>query len=77
MLTGEDVSPALETVLASGQCRSLGGLAVNGRDMQALGLSGCAVGQALEALLEHVIEFPGDNSRERLMPLAERLKNTH
>ena len=52
-------------------------LSMNGRDMQSLGLSGCAVGQALEALLEHVIEFPDDNSRERLMPLAERLKNTH
>lgn len=77
VLTGKDMSPALGAVLASGQCRSLRDLAVNGRDMQSLGLSGCAVGQALEALLEHVIEFPDDNSRERLMPLAARLKNTH
>ena len=74
-LTGDSILPALEAVLASGRCHSLKTLAVNGRNMQELGFSGCAVGQALDALLEHVIEFPEDNSRERLLQLAMRLKN--
>ncbi len=45
----------LEALIASDACVSLRQLAVNGRDLQALGLNGAAVGAALERLLDEVI----------------------
>jgi tRNA nucleotidyltransferase (CCA-adding enzyme) len=50
------VLETLDKVLAEGQAFSLRHLAVNGRDMLALGLSGPEVGRALSRLLEAVIE---------------------
>ena len=47
-------------------------LAVNGGDLLALGLRGPAVGQALDALLERVIDDPALNSRDALLALVER-----
>ncbi len=56
-------------VLADSRALRVGDLAVDGRDvMNSLGIGpGPAVGEALEALLEEVLEQPGCNTRERLL----------
>lgn len=48
----------------------IGDLAVDGRDMEKLGLKGPAVGVTLRKLLETVITDPASNSREILLALA-------
>ena len=70
----EPLRRRIERVLAGSHALRVGDLAVDGRDvMESLGVGpGPAVGEALEALLEEVIEEPGRNTRERLlMRLAE------
>jgi tRNA nucleotidyltransferase (CCA-adding enzyme) len=47
-----------------------GELAVTGRDLEALGLSGKRVGETLAALLDRVLEEPAANTREQLLALA-------
>ncbi len=60
-------------MLAEGQCLSLGQLAINGRDLEALGFkSGPDMGRELKKLLDLVIEDPALNTRETLMDLAGR-----
>jgi hypothetical protein len=61
----------LRSVISSGECFSLGHLAVNGDDMLSIGLSGAEVGEALYGLLEHVMETPADNDRDTLMALIK------
>jgi tRNA nucleotidyltransferase (CCA-adding enzyme) len=65
--------PWLPTVAAIRERRdplSRGDLAVTGRDLEALGLSGKQVGDTLAALLDRVLEDPSANDRERLLALA-------
>ena len=57
----------LDKLLAEDACFSLKQLAVNGRDLLALGLSGPAVGAALEELLEKVMDGALPNEREALL----------
>ena len=57
----------LEKVLAEQQCFSLAGLAVNGRDMMALGLNGKEIGDMLEYLLGEVVEEQLPNEKEALL----------
>ena len=60
-----------DSVIRSGECITLGGLAVCGRDLLAAGhLPGQKIGETLNKLLDHVIVNPGDNNRETLMKLA-------
>ena len=72
----EDIGLLLETerrlaaVLAQDACLSLRQLAVNGDDMQALGLSGPAVGEMLRALLDAVLDGELDNARAALLAHA-------
>jgi hypothetical protein len=47
----------------------VGDLAVNGTDIQGLGISGRAVGEALEKLRSSVLGDPSLNTREKLMAL--------
>ncbi len=54
----------LDKLLAEDACFSLKQLAVNGRDLLALGLSGPAVGESLEVLLEKVVDGALPNDRE-------------
>ena len=63
----DQLESLLDQVLREDQCFSLRQLAVNGRDLLALGLRGRAVGQALERLLDLVIEGKLPNDRERLL----------
>ena len=68
----------LNRVLAQEQCFSLRQLAVNGADLQALGLRGRSVGEMLHALLDAVIDGQTDNRRDTLLRLARtRMEEQH
>ncbi len=54
-------SKRLRAVLRSGECWKLSDLAVNGRHLAELGISGRETGVMLGKLLEHVIDRPQDN----------------
>ena len=64
-------SRALRAVLACGECCSVKGLAVGGAELAALGLRGREIGEALDALLEHVIDHPSDNRHDILCQLIK------
>ncbi|MDR1505872.1 MAG: HD domain-containing protein [Treponema sp.] len=77
--TGAESDPAallplldrIEAVLEKGKAISLKDLAVNGRDLIALGVApGKYVGIILNELLDAVIEDPALNSREKLLEIA-------
>lgn len=61
---------ALE-IAARGDALAIHELAVDGHDVRRAlpGAPGPAIGQALQRLLEHVLQYPEDNSRERLLAL--------
>ena len=61
------VEAALDRVLQEDQCFTLRQLAVNGRDLLALGLEGREVGAALSRLLDAVVEGSLPNDREILL----------
>jgi tRNA nucleotidyltransferase (CCA-adding enzyme) len=50
-----------------------GDLAINGGDLQAIGISGPRLGDTLAALLERVLDEPGINTRESLLTLARSM----
>ena len=62
-----DISATIDAVVARGDCTSVKQLAIGGKDMMALGLSGRAIGQMLNAALELVLEKPEMNTRETLL----------
>ena len=65
------IETALGEVLAQDSCLSLKDLAVNGRDLMAMGITGPAIGQALNRLLALVLEERLPNEKE---PLLEALR---
>lgn len=60
----------LNTLLEKQACFSLRELAVNGRDLTALGLRGPAIGQTLNALLAQVMDGALPNQRDALLNAA-------
>ena len=55
------------------QCVSLKTLAVTGRDLIAAGCRpGPELGDILDGMLEHVLEYPEENTKERLMELLKK-----
>ena len=58
---------ALNALLAEQPCFTLKDLAVNGRDLMAAGLKGKAVGEALQALLEAVMDGKVPNEKAALL----------
>ena len=54
-------------------CFSLSQLAINGADVIALGVSGSAVGRALECLLDEVVDQKLPNDRELLLARAKEM----
>ena len=66
-LAGEEA--LLSEILASGECVTLGQLAISGGDLS--WLRGREVGQMLHALLAHVLRHPEENTREALLKLAQ------
>ena len=63
-----------EELIAEGACLSVGALAVNGRDLMALGCKGREIGEKLELLLEQVVSETLPNERE---PLLNYIKQPH
>ena len=61
----------MDALLEKDACFSLKQLAVNGRDMAALGLEGPAIGRALQTLLEAVMDGETDNDRAALLALVK------
>ncbi len=62
----------LDALLAKQACFSLRDLAVDGRDMLALGLRGPAVGHTLDALLAQVLDGALPNDRAALLAAARK-----
>ena len=60
----------LDTLLEKQACFSLRDLAVNGRDLTALGLRGPVIGQTLNALLAQVMDGALPNQRDALLDAA-------
>lgn len=57
-------------IIAGKQCISLKSLAVGGRDLIAAGMKpGPELGAVLQQMLEHVLEVPEDNTREKLFEI--------
>ena len=68
---GDAALSETEAVIASGECYSIHGLAVSGRDLIDLGHQpGRELGETLRRLFDHVVEHPEDNTREILLKLA-------
>ena len=67
----DEAEQLVAELLAEDACFSLKQLAVNGRDMMALGLSGPAIGQMLHGLLDQVLEEKLPNDRETLLRWAK------
>ena len=65
------VETAARTILAARPCLSVGDLAVNGRDIMALGYCGPGVGAALRRLLERVIAEEIPNEKTALLQSLE------
>lgn len=61
----------LDQLLVEGACVSLRQLAVNGRDLLAMGLSGPAVGQTLRELLNAVLDDSLPNERHALLAACQ------
>lgn len=58
----------IEEILSRGDCLSIAGLAVNGRDLMEQGIeSGPKLGEMLHMLLDYVLEEPERNHRETLL----------
>ncbi len=72
----EEVKERYQEVLREKQCISISGLALNGKDLMALGVKpGKAMGELLKQLLEQVLENPEYNTRECLTNLVlEKIK---
>jgi len=65
-----DFGPVLREIIESGECWSAKSLAINGNDLVSIGYEGRAIGEELEKLLMYVIEYPSENTKERLIELA-------
>jgi len=69
-------SAGYETVLKENQCCSLKNLAVNGKDLVALGIDpGPGLGKVLGLLLDKVIDDPSLNEKETLLKIAGGMKD--
>ena len=62
---------ALDALLAENPCVTLRDMAVNGRDLMAMGAKGRAVGETLQWLLEQVLDENLPNDRDALLAAAQ------
>jgi len=67
----------LNSVINGGECYSLNQLPVSGDDISALGFHGAEIGNVLNTLLSHVLEFPTDNEKALLLDMAEKIKSSN
>ena len=76
LATLEQFSSEYEIILKEKQCCSLKDLAVNGKDLMALGINpGPGLGKILGALLDKVIDDPSLNEKEILLKAAGEMKD--
>ncbi len=73
VLSDKNALPLLGKISRSGEPLTLRELALNGDDLKAAGFSGRQLGKALQLLLDHVLEFPADNTKAVLL----KILNTH
>ena len=66
------IEQLMEEILAENACFSLRDLAVNGRDLQALGYTGRQIGVCLQFLLEQVMDEKLPNCRDALLAAARK-----
>ncbi len=69
--TLDETAALARSILAETPCLTLRDLAVDGHDLMALGLRGPALGRALNALLDRVLEGTLENRRETLLAAAK------
>ena len=67
---GAELSAVMAAVLADGVCYTVKDMAVNGRDVMALGAKGKQVGECLEYLLSLLLEESIPNERDALLAAA-------
>ena len=67
-----EIRKVLTEIRQENSCLSLRDLAVKGNDLMALGFTGKAIGQTLNALLEQVLEESLPNERSALLDAAQR-----
>lgn len=72
--TSRALRAAYEEVIENNECFSLKDLAVTGRDLTALGLQGKAVGKALDAALNAVIDGRLQNDKEKILAWVKKTK---
>ena len=71
----EQVRKCLEEVLSSEQCFQLKDLAVNGKDLMAIGIEpGKRMGDILDQLLDMVIDGEVENEKDKLLKCVKSLK---
>ncbi|MBQ8946099.1 MAG: polynucleotide adenylyltransferase [Lachnospiraceae bacterium] len=64
----DEVEAVAREITEAGEALSIRDLKVNGQDLIACGISpGPQIGTILEAMLEHVLEVPGDNEKDILI----------
>ena len=68
------VTECYHRIVEEKQCVSLKTLAVTGDDLISMGMKpGKEMGEVLKRLLEHVLEYPEDNRKDRLLPLVPEI----
>ncbi len=72
----EMIAGLIDSIREEDACLSLKDLAVNGRDLMALGLQGKAVGTCLDRLLEQVVDEVLPNEKEALLAAAKEMAAT-
>ncbi len=71
----EQIAAIIEKIEEEARCFGLSSLAVNGRDVAALGYKGRKIGEALEYLLSEVIDERLPNEKENLLSALENRRN--
>ena len=69
-----DVEENLNYIINNNECYSIRMLDINGDDLACLGITGKAIGQALELILENVIEGKINNSKKEIMDFIKEHK---
>lgn len=72
----EAIERLYKEILDADEAVSVRDLAINGRDLMEVGIpSGPEIGRILNAMLEHVLEYPEDNEKGRLLELLPGMKD--
>lgn len=71
----QEIKTCYLEILERKECVSLKTLAVTGKDLIDSGMEpGKEIGEMLNSLLMHVMEYPADNTKEKLLALKEQLQ---